>query len=81
MITQEQMHQAIDESYDALALIQTAVRALGDIELKICAPYNQALCDIQRALLVSYKKSEIAHDALEHIDLEGFQFEGGASHG
>lgn len=81
MIKQEQMDNAINESYDVLALIQTAVRALGDVELRLTPPHNQHLSDIQRVLIMSYKKAEIAHEALEHVDLEGFEFDKVKCHG
>jgi len=80
MIDQAQMHHAIDESYDALALIQVAARALEEIQFKLQPPYNNAMSDVRRVLLVCYKKSEVAHDALEFIDLEGFAFEGDKCH-
>nr|WP_278520782.1 hypothetical protein [Brucella anthropi] len=81
MIKQELMDRAIDESYDALALIEVAVVALGALELDMSAPHNGTVSSIQKALRISYRKLEVSHDALEHVVSEGFMSQGVASHG
>ncbi|MDW9417414.1 hypothetical protein GOB15_23785 [Sinorhizobium meliloti] len=72
-ISAQSLDTAIEDAYNAMALLDVAIHCTGDLSEILALPHNQTMGSLSRLMRIARVQVETSLNTLEKVQMSGFQ--------